>query len=71
MDKNPECCEHRMEFVSQISTGKFYEITTWRCSVCESELVQRTQEVNHGNQNYTHRPTSEAYQSGSKAGGRE
>jgi len=41
MDKYPECCDDLMDFVSQISTGKFYEITTWRCSVCESELVTR------------------------------
>ena len=37
----PECCGQRMDFVSEISTGKFCEIITWRCSSCESEMVKR------------------------------
>ena len=41
MNVAPVCCQKPMETVSQISTGKFIDITTYRCDVCESEVVER------------------------------
>lgn len=38
---NPDCCGKRMDFISQTSTNKFYEISNYRCSVCGSEMQTR------------------------------
>ena len=41
MKVDPICCDMLMETVSRIATGKFIDITTYRCTKCESEVVER------------------------------